>query len=317
MIPMGTQVIKRCVLLYFFLIAVTSKNLSVFQTPSEIRVLKGDIAQINCSFSDTDEQWRIIWRRNTSAKVLCHHLANKNNLTSVRHCTEYANITVNLLRKSSSLTIYNLHLNDSDIYFCEVHFEIPPPPRSKIGEGTLVTVEASPTVRLRAETLPSPNEGVQLICTSLEFYPESIQVSWFKDGWSVTNGSMNGTLCANSDGSFSITSFLNLSLFDWNEGGNYSCQVNHSTLSAPITERISVSSEGLASDKLLWTIPIVSGLIALMVFVVAPVICTCSILKKIVSSSKKAAMPERDQSAREQPNADDTVIYSLLGQVHP
>ncbi|XP_041066806.1 tyrosine-protein phosphatase non-receptor type substrate 1-like [Carcharodon carcharias] len=317
MIHLGTQVIRLCVLLQFFLIAVRSKQLTVFQTPPEIRVLKGGIAQINCSYSDTDEQWRIIWKRNTSEEPFCQHLENINNFTSLGHCAEHANITVDLSTKSSLLIIYDLHLNDSDIYFCEVSFEIPPPPQKKVGKGTCIAVEAAPTVQLRAETLPYSNEDLQLICTSLEFYPENIQVSWFKDGQLITNGTKNGTLYANSDGSFSMTSFLNLSIFDWNEGGNYSCQVNHSTLSAPITERISVSDQGSASDKQLWIIRIVSSLSALMVLVVVAVHCTCSISKKIASSSKKRAMPESDQSARQQSTYVDNVIYSLLGQEHP
>ncbi|XP_038658206.1 tyrosine-protein phosphatase non-receptor type substrate 1-like [Scyliorhinus canicula] len=242
---LGNQGIKLSILLHLLLNAGKSRNLTVSQTPSAIKALKGQAVIINCSYSNENgEQLRIKWGRKDSAQGLCDYTYNKNNAKyTLWHCVEHANITVDISTNSSSLTIYDLYLKDSSIYFCQVFIEIPPPALAAKGKGTHLTVEASPTVRLRAETLPSPNEGVQLICTSLEFYPESIQVSWFKDGWSVTNGSMNGTLCANSDGSFSITSFLNLSLFDWNEGGNYSCQVNHSTLSAPITERISVSNQ--------------------------------------------------------------------------
>uniref|UniRef100_UPI00398F1D86 immunoglobulin kappa light chain-like n=1 Tax=Pristiophorus japonicus TaxID=55135 RepID=UPI00398F1D86 len=320
MILLGTQVIIFCVWLHFFLNAVKSKNLSVSQTPSELRVLKGDIAQMNCSYSITDEeQLRITWKRN-SAQPLCYHVENTFNSSSIRWCAERANITLDRSTNFSSLILYDLHVNDSDIYFCQAFIEIPPPIQTAKSTGTHLTVEARPKVHIRAETLPYPNEGVQLVCTSLEFYPDSIQVSWFKDGQLITNGTENGTLYCNSDGTFSITSFLNLSVFDWNEGGNYSCQVNHSTLSAPITERAPGSNQGPTGDKQSWIISTACSLIVLMMFLVVTVLCTCSISKKKASSSRTTATPESEQNARdpvwEQSTIDNHAIYSLLGQEH-
>uniref|UniRef100_A0A4W3K8I8 Ig-like domain-containing protein n=1 Tax=Callorhinchus milii TaxID=7868 RepID=A0A4W3K8I8_CALMI len=93
-------------------------------------------------------------------------------------------------------------------------------------------------VELRAEVLPLPNGNKQLVCVSQEFYPPDIQISWFEDGKLITNETYNGTLQRNSDGSFSITSILKLLASEWNETKKYSCHVNHSTLSAPIIERI-------------------------------------------------------------------------------
>ncbi|XP_067849156.1 tapasin-related protein-like [Heptranchias perlo] len=316
MLLLGAQGIKLCVLLHFFLIAVKSKNLTVYQTPSEIRILKGETAQINCSYKYTDaEQLRIAWKRNTSAQMLCQLTENKANFTAFRDCTERVNITLDLSTNSSSLVIYDLHLNDSDIYFCKVSIEIPPPTQTAKGKGTHLTVEAPPTIQLTAETLPFPNEGIQLVCTSVGFYPSCIRVSWFK-GQLIINETDDGTLYSNSDGSFSFTSFLNLSVSDWNEGANYSCQVNHSTLPTPITKWISVRNQGPAGDKLLWIISMATGLI--VVFVVVAVLCTCSILK--VLSSRKTATSESERNVRapvrEQSNNDNEVIYSLLGQSH-
>ncbi|XP_078088172.1 immunoglobulin lambda-1 light chain-like [Mustelus asterias] len=238
--------------------------------PSAIRALKGQTVIINCLYSNKNgEQLRIKWGKKNSAQALCDYTYNKNDAKyTVWHCKEHANITVDLSTNSSSLTIHDLHLEDSSVYFCQLFIEIPPPALMAYGNGTRLTVEASPTVQLRAETLPYPHEGIQLICISLEFYPENIQVSWFQDGQLITNGTKNGRLCANTDGSFSIISFLNLSLFDWNEGRNYSCQVNHSTLSAPITEMISAPNEDVKDNKsLTW-----ATVLRLMILVVATLI---------------------------------------------
>ncbi|GCC24402.1 hypothetical protein chiPu_0002802 [Chiloscyllium punctatum] len=163
MTSLGTQVFKLCVLLHFFLLAVRSRNLIVFQEPSQIRALKGDNIKINCSYSDTVEQFRITWKRNKSTQSFCH-------------------------------------------------------------------------------------------------------------------------------------------------------RVNHPTLSVSTTEKISVCNQGSASNRRLWILLIVSGLIALIACVVVAVLCTRSISKKNASSSKKADMPESEPHAREQPPNDDNVVYSLLGQ---
>ncbi|GCC24399.1 hypothetical protein chiPu_0002799 [Chiloscyllium punctatum] len=127
---------------------------------------------------------------------------------------------------------------------------------------------ARPTVQLIEKTHPDPHEVRELICTSLEFYPDDIQVSWFKDGERITNGIKNGALDTNSDGSFSSTSFLSLSASEWNKGETYSCQVNHSTLSAPTVETICVSNPDARPDIIIaWTI-----VVRLMILVMATLI---------------------------------------------
>ncbi|XP_067896089.1 immunoglobulin lambda-1 light chain-like [Heterodontus francisci] len=249
--------------------AVKSQNLTASQRPSVIKALKGQTVKINCSYSyENGEQLRIKWKRKDSAQGICDYTYNKNNAKyTLWHCTGHANITVDLSTNSSSLIIYDLHLNDSTIYICQVSIEIPPPTQIAEGKGTRLTVEAPPIVQLRAEALPYPNEGIQLVCNSLEFYPGNIQVSWFEDGQLITNGTENGNLYANSDGSFSITSFLNLSILDWNEGGNYSCQVNHSTLSVPITHPVS-NLDKSNGKSIKWTIVLRSMTLAVATLLV-------------------------------------------------
>ncbi|XP_062906250.1 tyrosine-protein phosphatase non-receptor type substrate 1-like [Mobula hypostoma] len=311
-----TQEICIGVFLYFFLIAAKT-NPKVFQTPPEIKVLKGDTAQINCSYSGGDEeQMRIKWMRNSSEQLLCQQMKNKHNSASIPTCTSRFQVTLDTSANSTSLLIDNVNLNDIDIYFCEFSIEIPPPILTAKGEGTWLKVEARPTVQLTTKAPSSPDASIQLICTSVEFYPGNIQVSWFRDGELITNGTEDGHLYSNSDGSFSMASFLNLSVSDWSDGGNYSCQVNHSTLSTPIIEHSRDSSPDPVKHKKYWTI---STLCSLLVLIVA-VICFYSISKKKVPLSVISARPESEQTAkppvRQQLNKDnsDDAIYSLLGQ---
>ncbi|XP_032888190.1 uncharacterized protein LOC116980246 [Amblyraja radiata] len=238
-----TPVARVGVVLYMCLTAVKSKTVAVSQTPAEMEVLVGDVARINCSYSSGDgDQMRIEWTRNSSARPLCYRMENKHSSGSRQFCTSGFNVTLDLSANSSSLIIYNVRLNDSGVYFCQLSVEIPPPTLTAKGEGTRLTVNARPRVWVRAEPVSTPTRGVRLTCTSLDFYPGPIQVSWFADGHQLTNGTETGPLSPNPDGSFSISSYLNLTLTAWDQGGDYTCQVNHSTLHKPITERAHASS---------------------------------------------------------------------------
>ncbi|XP_078265137.1 immunoglobulin lambda-1 light chain-like [Rhinoraja longicauda] len=234
------------VLLHSLLAEGKYQSLAVSQTPPSIFALRGQSAKINCSYShDNYEQVWIKWERKHSAQRLCDYTFNRfKPKYTQRDCTRRAGITLDPTTNSFILTISNLQVNDSGIYLCRMSLEIPPPVQMVMGNSTNLTVEARPWVGVRVEPLSTPTQGVRLTCTSLDFYPGPIQVSWFTDGHELTNGTETGPLSPNPDGSFSISSFLNLSLTAWGQGGNYTCQVNHSTLHKPIRQHISARSTG-------------------------------------------------------------------------
>ncbi|KAI4893848.1 hypothetical protein NFI96_016931, partial [Prochilodus magdalenae] len=91
-----------------------------------------------------------------------------------------------------------------------------------------------------------------LLCTSEGFYPAALEQVWIRDGEFITylNSSLTNREYQNSskvqlnsstniDGSYSLTSYLHLS--PTTEQVLYSCWVNHSSLSQPITVNISSS----------------------------------------------------------------------------
>lgn len=249
------------------------QRLTVSQTPSSILALRGQSVKINCSFSHENyEQVWIKWERIHSARRLCDYTFNrlKANYTQ-RDCTQRTDIMLDLTTSSFILTISNLQVNDSDIYLCRMSLEIPPPVQIVEGSSTNLTVEARPRVWVRAEPVSTPTQGVRLTCTSLDFYPGPIQVSWFADGHQLTNGTETGPLSPNPDGSFSISSFLNLTLTAWGQGGDYTCQVNHSTLHKPITQHISAHYPG--KENITCAIGRVTVLAVAMLIVMASLVC--------------------------------------------
>ncbi|KAG9351547.1 hypothetical protein JZ751_022798, partial [Albula glossodonta] len=80
-----------------------------------------------------------------------------------------------------------------------------------------------------------------LLCSAQDFYPEGIMQVWLRDGQPLN--ATQGNISANVDGSFSISTPLPLSS-EHTEDVLYSCWVNHSTLSKPITASYNFSPTG-------------------------------------------------------------------------
>ncbi|XP_007893987.1 uncharacterized protein LOC103180135 isoform X1 [Callorhinchus milii] len=320
MLFLKTQLISLHILLHFFVTTGECSNLSVWQTPSVITALKGETVNINCSFSAGNVgQLKIKWKRNSTGEVRYLYVLSSNETNSSSSENRLTHVS-DVAKNTSTLIIRDLHLRDSDLYICEVLLQIPPPIRKVQGKGTYLKVEARPRVELRAEVLPSPNGNKQLVCVSQEFYPPDIQISWFEDGKLITNETHNGTLQHNIDGSFSITSILKLSASDWNETKNYSCHVNHSTLSAPIIERISVNHHDPGNFGWLWMI-ITTSIVILVVGAVVVVALRKYSASKTKPPSPREITPKAEQGAREPvqeaTSNEEFGIYTLLGQRLP
>ncbi|GCC21074.1 hypothetical protein chiPu_0019541 [Chiloscyllium punctatum] len=79
---------------------------------------------------------------------------------------------------------------------------------------------------------PSPEEiqntsSATLTCLIRGFYPDSISISWEKDGASVSANITNFPTALEQDLTFSARSLLILSAVEWNSGAKYTCIVSH------------------------------------------------------------------------------------------
>ncbi|XP_054833579.1 H-2 class II histocompatibility antigen, E-S beta chain-like [Eublepharis macularius] len=115
-------------------------------------------------------------------------------------------------------------------------------------EGILTT-KAQPTVKIsftKAETLSHPS---LLICTAAGYYPSEINFKWLKNGQEQTEGLGYSEEFQNGD-----WTFMNQVMLETvpERGDVYTCQVEHSSLTEPITVQWEPRRSDSAKSKV-WT----------------------------------------------------------------
>ncbi|KAG2468419.1 LAC protein, partial [Polypterus senegalus] len=79
-----------------------------------------------------------------------------------------------------------------------------------------------------------------LLCLAQGFYPGSLNVLWAAGGITKTGHEIQTSEAEQqSDGSYHLSSFLQLSAEEWQSGQEFSCQLSHQALSSPMKKSIS------------------------------------------------------------------------------
>ncbi|XP_063107864.1 natural cytotoxicity triggering receptor 3 ligand 1 [Cavia porcellus] len=131
----------------------------------------------------------------------------------------------------ASLQLPGVQLRDAGEYRCEV---VVPPQKA---EGrVLLEVLANPTNRVFLEQTKGRGKEVHLVCQSIGFYPEVINITWEKQTQKfplyqrISTDVYTGPIIKNEKGIFNITSYLKLNASLEDNGTTYSCVVWHKSL---------------------------------------------------------------------------------------
>ncbi|XP_041088628.1 uncharacterized protein LOC121302660 [Polyodon spathula] len=217
----------------FLIIAFTDVGSCSPHSPPIIRASKGSSTLLPCAVptNNNSRMVRVQWSRGERKSPFCKYTVESNTITQ-NECES----RMEVIWQSHHLKIKDLTIGDSGIYSCVAISLIPPPSIENRSELTLL-VEG-----MKLELFPlSSNKSldcIQLVCSLAGFYPPGVNVTWSKQGETLSD-----TLLTNSS-LYPLRSTLSLCKPNWNEGDVISCHVNSTVTAQPIIHNITITFHG-------------------------------------------------------------------------
>ncbi|XP_045413568.1 natural cytotoxicity triggering receptor 3 ligand 1 isoform X1 [Lemur catta] len=154
-----------------------------------------------------------------------------------------------LEKGDASLQLPEVQVGEAGEYRCEVVVT----PQKAQGR-VWIEVVAYPASRLfLQQAMVKGNEDTRIVCKSSGFYPEAINITWEK--WTqkvphhleISEGVVTSPATKNEDGTFNVTSYLNLQSSLEDSGTVYQCVVWHTSLLTPL--RVNFTQTVIGSKK--------------------------------------------------------------------
>ncbi|KAG9263637.1 hypothetical protein AMEX_G23687 [Astyanax mexicanus] len=177
------------------------------------------------------------------------------------------------------LTITDVRSSDAGVYNCSITKVLPPPVEDK---SSVIILEVS------VSCVRGSNGVSAILCASEGFYPAAVEQAWIRDGEFITYLNISNTFThtkhlntsavhynssINPDGTHSLSLYLHL-LTLTPEQVIYSCWVNHSSLSQPIT--VNISSTECSEKEDVWTGMSLSGSLVKVICIFCILLGCCS-----------------------------------------
>ncbi|XDV54291.1 hypothetical protein PO909_022611 [Leuciscus waleckii] len=222
MISSKCNSVTTCALMLMSLFSVIGGH-SEFSGTSVQTVHRGKSVNISCKYKPSSDTENVTVELKTN-NTLCS-LMKSNSSWINQSCIDH----IRFIPKTEEMSfeVSKLQINDTGTYKCVVTRIIPPPSELLSEEGTFVQVIAHPKVSV---SHVRASDGFHtILCLSEGFYPSALEQVWMRNG-GFQNVSLTYNINkTNPDGSFTLHSYLNVS-----DCTNYSCWVNHSSLSQPM-----------------------------------------------------------------------------------
>ncbi|XP_016355927.1 uncharacterized protein LOC107699246 [Sinocyclocheilus anshuiensis] len=285
---------------------------ALFNSTSVQTVHRGMSVNISCNYKPATDSDDIVELKTNG--TLCCSAMNSNKLWIYRPCRNHFRFiwipeTVQMAFEISNLQINdtgtafevsNLQINDTGTYKCVGMTRFIPPPSVILREErTFVQVIAhcvSVTLKRVLGGFP------MMLCRSEGFYPSALDQMWIRNG-EFQNSSLTYSINkTNPDRSFSLHSYLNIS-----DCVNYSCWVNHSSLSQPTILHMTPTESYRNRDENGWIILVTSALMILTILIIM-VVCERSRRAHHRSPVRMNVTPESDLHSHL-----EYEMYSMLG----
>ncbi|XP_052464081.1 carcinoembryonic antigen-related cell adhesion molecule 1 isoform X2 [Carassius gibelio] len=274
----------------------------LFNSTSVQTVHRGMSVNISCNYKPSNDTESFIVELQTNNK-LCS--ARKMNTSWKEHlCCNHCRFIWSLETVQMTFEVSNLQINDTGTYKCIVTRSIPPPSVTLREERTFVQVIAQPTVSVTH--VRAMSGFPMMLCISEGFYPSGLDQMWIRNG-EFLNGSLTHSINkTNPDSSFTVHSYLNTS-----DCVNYSCWVNHSSLSQPTIHHMSPNECYRNKDENVWIIAVTSAMMILTILILT-VVCERSRRAQHKSPVRMNAAPASDLHSQV-----EYEVYSMLGHHRP
>ncbi|XP_077098661.1 uncharacterized protein LOC143749881 [Siphateles boraxobius] len=296
--------VTTCALMLLCLFSVIGGH-SEFSGTSVQTVHRGKSVNISCKYKPSNDTECVTVELKTNNK-LCS-LMKSNHSWINQSCKEH----IRFIPKTEEMSfeVSNLQINDTGTYKCVVIRIIPPPSELLSEEGTFVQVIAHPNVSV--SHVKALDGFHTIVCLSEGFYPSALKQEWMRNG-GFQNVSLTYNINkTNPDGSFTLHSYLNVS-----DCTNYSCWVNHSSLSQPMILHLSPADcyENTGRHIKTWMALVTCVLLILAILIITVV---CERLRRARSQSVPPVRMSVTPTPVLHTHLQSEIFYSTLGDHHP
>ncbi|NXD99280.1 SIRB1 protein, partial [Chaetorhynchus papuensis] len=206
------------------------------QPQDKVLVTVGDTLTLRCTTSEFAEPGPVRWLKG---------LGSGNKTIYDQTGASLPRVTRAVVGSDTDFTIHisNVQPEDAGTYYC-VKFDKAASGGEKVlqhGSGTEVSVQAKPSLPLVSgpEQRAVPEQSVNFTCTSGGFLPKEIGVKWFKDKHPLL--AQQPRVSQWPTKSYNVSSTVRVTLQRDDVRSQLFCEVQHSTLSEPLSGRYQLS----------------------------------------------------------------------------
>ncbi|XP_077303629.1 natural cytotoxicity triggering receptor 3 ligand 1-like [Lithobates pipiens] len=226
--------------------------------PSNYEVRVGSIAHIPCTFTaDTlpadPRYFAVVWH--FEGKLILSY-----NNTVIPTDPRYSLDKDRALNGNAGLTVSNLSLSDGGVYTCSVNYSSFPMERE-----IRMNVSAQPLLSILNKNVQRNTENI-LTCMASGFFPNDINVTWYKDGEVLKNQSMGEPL-QYDNGTYQVNSTVTITPSDDDQNKMLSCRIQHVSLEEPLREDFHITYQESSSQA-----GMIIGIVIAVIGIIAAVI---------------------------------------------